>query len=360
MSKTLTQLLSDLVAFQSVSESQQPIDDCFDYVENFLAKCGMQTTRHIVNGTPSIIASTKKKKSAKIMLQAHLDVVPGSESLFTMHEKEGKLYGRGVFDMKFAGAVFLKLVDDLRDELESYDFSIMFTSDEEIGSPNGVGAILDLGYKADACVLPDAGDNWCIETTQKGVWIVNLSTVGLSVHGSRPWEGDNAIERLIRAINEIKDLFNGQHAKSDTLSVNKIFGGEVANQVADWAEATLDIRFMSTKNHTDLITKIETIAVAHNVKINNIACIQPVETDLEDPLVKSFLSVAEIVKGEPIGQIHSLGNSDAHFFAERKIPVILMRPDGGAPHSDMEWLDRASFEKYYELIKAYVQKEAKL
>lgn len=357
---TLPQLLADLVSFKTVTGDNLAAADCMDYLEDFLAQRGMNITRLASNDVPSMVATTRSTKKPRLLLQAHLDVVPCSNSLYQLQEDEGKFIGRGSFDMKFAGAVFLKLVDELKHNLADYDFGIMFTFDEEIGGQNGVGALLSMGYSAEVCILPDAGDNWQIEITQKGVWIVRLKATGVSVHGSRPWEGDNAIHRLLLSLQEISLLFDAQHAKTDTLSINKIQGGSAVNQVADQADAVLDIRFLSEENFKRLSQKIEIIAGKHRIDIETTACIKPVKTDLENPFVASFLKMAEQIHGRPLGHMSSLGNSDAHYFGERGIPVILSRPDGGAAHSNVEWIDKSSLEKYYQLIKAYVETEARL
>jgi acetylornithine deacetylase/succinyl-diaminopimelate desuccinylase-like protein len=356
---SLTGLLAELVAFKTVSGDLPAAFACTEYLENFLMQRGMNVQRHISNEMPSLVATTKPVKNPKVLLQAHIDVVPCPGSLFKLVDSDGKLIGRGVFDMKFAGAVFLKLVDELQADLANYNFGIMFTFDEEIGGRDGVGALLEAGYRSEVCILPDAGDNWCIEATQKGAWLVRLSTTGVAVHGSRPWEGDNAIHRLNAALYEINKLFAEQNAKTDSLSINMISGGNAMNQVADWAEAVLDIRFLSNDGHERLTKQINEIAGRHGLTINTAVHIKPTKTDMSNPFVKSFLQIAEDIHGSKLDEVCSLGTSDSRYFAELDIPVILLRPNGGAPHSDAEWLDKASFEKYYELIKKFVQKEAK-
>jgi succinyl-diaminopimelate desuccinylase len=355
-----TALLEELVAFKTVSGDLPAAFACLEYLEDFLEQRGMHIKRHVFNEVPSLVATTQPTKSPKVLLQAHLDVVPCSNSMFTLIENDGRLVGRGVFDMKFAGAIFLKVVDALQNELADYDFGLMFSFDEETGGTNGVKALLEAGYRTKVCILPDAGDNWCIEATQKGVWIVGLSATGEAVHGSRPWEGDNAIHRLNAALYEISKLFTEQNHETDSLSVNMISGGNAMNQVADWAKAVLDIRFIDGQGHERITKQINKIADRHNLTIKTVTLVNPTATDMKNPFVASFLNLAEAAHGSKLDQICSLGTSDSHYFAELGIPVILLRPHGGAPHSDAEWLDRASYEKYYQLIKRYVQQEAKL
>src|SRR5579884_1302938 len=118
--KPLVEILSDLVAFKTVTGDHLSAADCREYLESFLSRCGMQLQNHKSGEFTSLVATTQATKRPKILLQAHLDVVPAGGPLFKLHEKGGSLVGRGVYDMKFAGAVFLKLVDDLQAKLNDY------------------------------------------------------------------------------------------------------------------------------------------------------------------------------------------------------------------------------------------------
>ncbi|HYH36508.1 MAG TPA: M20/M25/M40 family metallo-hydrolase [Candidatus Saccharimonadales bacterium] len=355
---TLERILADLVTFRTISGEHQAAAAFLDYADDYLAQRGMIMNRVEFNGFPSLVATTRPTKTPKLLLQAHIDVVSGPDSCFELCEKDGSFLGRGVFDMKFATAIFLKVVDELQDRLADYDFGIMLTSDEEVGGKDGVKALLDAGYGTDVCVLPDAGDNWQIETSYKGAWISHASTKGVAAHGSRPWEGDNAIDRLVDALCEIRELFDGQNTDSATLSINQISGGTVINQVADKAQATLDIRFVSNNNLERLKSGIGAIADRYDVSFETVVEMMITHTDITHPLVRSFLETASRIRGKPIGQIRSLGSSDARFFAARGIPVILVRPDGGCAHADDEWISKTGFEQYFQVVKAYVEKVA--
>lgn len=352
---TPDQLLADLVAFRTVSGERQAALDCLDYADTYLAHRGMKLVRHEFNGFPSLVATTRGTKKPKLLLQAHIDVVSAPDSCYKLHEKDGKLFGRGVFDMKFAAAIFLKLADELQENLDRYDFGIMLTSDEEIGGEHGVKALLDDGYEAGVCFLPDAGKGWKIEESHKGCWIGRLSACGKAAHGSKPWEGENAIDKLADALSEIRHMFDGQHADSDTLSFNKISGGAAFNQIADKAEAIFDMRFIDNQSYNRTREKIIAIAARHDVSLETVRHIKVSRTDVNHPLVKPFLEIVERVHGKPPERVRSLGISDARFFTDIGVPVILIRPQGGGSHADGEWIDKADLEKYYQVVKAYVE-----
>lgn len=262
--------------------------------------------------------------------------------------------------MKFAAACYLQLLDDLQVIPGNYDFGIMFTSDEEVNGKNGVCYLLNKGYGAEVCILPDAGNDWHIETTCNAVWITRLVSEGVSAHGSRPWEGRNAINNLVEGLSEIHNLFGELEPFKNSITISKIQGGQAINQVPDQAEATIDMRFISDKDYVAHRVKIENIAKARKLTLKTVAYVASRNVDTNQPAIKEFLDIAEQLHGQPITKTHSFGASDACYFANHGIPTIVMRPTGGGAHSDHEWIDKAELLKFYELIKTYVTRTAKV
>ncbi len=352
--------LSKLVSFQTVSGCSDEVDTCFDYLEDYLSGHNLHLKRITSDGFPSLFATTRPTTAPTVLLQAHIDVVPAKATSFTFTEKAGKLYGRGVYDMKFAAACYLQLVDDLKANLGDYDFGIMFTSDEEINGKNGVCYLLEKGYGAEVCILPDGGNDWHIETTCNAVWITRLVSEGVSAHGSRPWEGRNAINNLVEALGEIRSLFGELEPFKNSITISKIQGGEAINQVPDQAEATIDMRFTSDHEYAANREKIENIAKDRKLTLKTVAYVASRNVDTSQPTIKEFLDIAAHLHGQAITKTHSFGASDACYFANHGIPTIVIRPNGGGAHSDHEWIDKAELLKFYELIKTYVIQTTKV
>ena len=350
----MKQLFSDLIEFSTTSKNPSQINSCFDYVESVFSETPFVVQRFNQNGSPSLIATSQNTKSPKVILQAHLDVVPAKDDFYKLTEKGGKYFGRGVYDMKFAAACFLQLAKELGSDCALYDFGIMFSSDEEIGGENGVKYILDKGYGSQVCILPDGGNDWKIETSSNALWIITVTSDGVSAHGSRPWEGENAINNLIDFINDVHDHFEEQKPHSNSITVSKIHGGEAVNQVPERAQAVLDMRFLNGDEYEENKIVIEKLAIKHDLNIETYAVVQARDIDVSLPQIKDFLEIGESVIGQPINTTHSFGASDACFFAEHNIPTIVIRPPGGAAHSSTEWLDIKGLDQFYEVIKAYI------
>jgi succinyl-diaminopimelate desuccinylase len=357
---SIVEHLEKLIEFQTYAGNMPQTDACFNYLQTILSETGMHVERHTSDGFPSLIATTKASSHPKVFLQAHLDVVPAKPAQFKLTEKSGKLYGRGSYDMKFAVACYIQLVIDLKAQLHNYDFGIMLSCDEEIGGENGVCYLLNKGYGAEVCILPDGGNDWKIETSCNAVWIARLVADGQSAHGSRPWEGRNAINNLVDGLNEIHSLFGELKPYKNSVTISKIHGGEAMNQVPDEAEAILDMRFINDREYTNLSKSIMRIAKSLNLNLETVAYVKARNVNVNQPEVKSFIKLAGKLLGKPIIKTHSFGASDACYFADHDIPTIVIRPIGDGAHSDHEWIEKDSLFTFYEVMKRYITETTKI
>lgn len=354
-------LLKTLVKFPTATSDHAANQQALDFTAAFLQERGMHVERFELNGFGSLVATTHGVKTPNVMLAGHLDVVPAPADFFNLREVDGKFFGRGVLDMKFAIASYLDLVDKLQDRLAAYDFGIMLTTDEEIGGQNGVAMLLERGYRPTVCVLPDGGDNWQIQTHSKGFLYLTLSNYGKPAHGSRPWQGENAIEALMQAIHDLQDFFKTPNpSDSNTLNVGMIKGGKAINQVADYAEASLDVRTMSEQEKHELLQEIRGACDRHGVEVTVNLSGTTGSFSLEDPYIAPFAQLITEVTGVTVSGSRTLGSSDARFFAEYDIPCISLYPPGGGHHSPQEWLDVEGFEQFQEILSRYIEATARI
>ncbi len=164
--------------------------------------------------------------SGAIWVIAHMDVVPVGNLAdwktdpWTVVEKDGKLFGRGVEDNQqglcsaFAAA-WAFIANGIQPERT---IKLLFAADEEVGSKYGMIWLLknhpELFNKNDFFVIPDGGDplGQTIEVAEKNVLWVQFTVSGKQCHGSRPDEGLNAC----LAANRLSvALYEGLHKKFD-------------------------------------------------------------------------------------------------------------------------------------------------
>jgi succinyl-diaminopimelate desuccinylase len=360
--------LKTLVSMPTITADIAANDMALEYVGQYLHARGMQVQYHRFEGRSALTASTRKSNHKKqaVCLSAHIDVVTGDESVFSLREEDGKLLGRGVFDMKFAIAGYMQLVDELAEAgtLKDYDFSIMLTADEE-ETPgygrSGVANLIREGFRPQVCVLPDStAPGWNIEKIAKGWWRFDLIATGKSVHSARPWEGESASLKLIHALHELKGRYAEQTAETDTLNIGSIHGeGEgIYNQVPGYMSAKIEIRLTEENSWPKSRDLIEDLCERHGLQHETFSLVMPVRALLDNDMVRAYMAAVKEVTGKrPKGMI-SLGGSDAPYFTAAGIPCILSCPEGGNHHSDQEWINKASFEQFMPILYGFLERTA--
>jgi len=356
----MEEILRKLVAFPTITGDETAVHQALDYIAGFVVKRGMHAQRFDSNGFESLIATTSPgNKKPTVMLTAHIDVVPAPESAFELREDESKFHGRGVLDMKCAVAVYLQIIDELQDRLGEYDFGLMINSDEEVGGKDGIGPLLEEGFAPKVAVLPDGGDDWQIQVYSKGFMYIKIAVEGKPAHGSRPWLGDNANVRLLTIIHEVQNLFPEQKPDSNTMNLGQFNGGKAVNQVADHAEAFLDVRLVNEHEKTRIIKALQEICDRAGAELTFLLNGATGEFSLTNPYIKPFAECIEEVTGVKVVGSRTLGSNDGRYFAAKHIPCISFYPTGGGHHGPDEWLDKKAFYQMKDVIKSYLEKTAR-
>lgn len=357
----MEQYLKQLIAMPTVSGDLDANNKALDYMESFCVAHGLHVKRFVFNGFGALVATTAKdSKTPKVMLTGHMDVVPAPAELFTLREEAGKWFGRGVYDMKFAIAAYMAVIDQLAESktLHQYDLGLMLTTDEELSGLEGVARLVELGYRPGVCVLPDGGQDWNLETLAKGPAYGHINVEGKAAHGSRPWDGDNAIYKLISIIQEIRQIFADQAFNSNTLNVGMIDGGDALNQVPSKAHATLDIRHMRVEDHNRILAQINDICARHDATYREEFFDPPCVNSLDHPMIAPFVdSIEKVIGIRPTGTL-STGGSDARHLAKANVPAILTHPAGGNQHGPEEWISKADALRFPDVLLDYLAKTA--
>ena len=356
-STLLNKTLAELVEFKTVSGNHSETRRLYDYVRQRCANLPVTFEETSSNGFTSLAVYTGSTTHPKLTLQVHVDVVTADDDQFKLQRKNGKLFGRGTYDMKFALACYLEIFDNLGEDLANYDVALLLTDDEEIGSANGAKLLIEQGYKTDVVVIPDGGDYWHIEKSAKGTWEINLTFHGEATHGSRPWTGDNASEKLVKMLAEMYEQLPNDE-DGITANVTQLEAVTSHNQIPGEARAAVDIRFKTTEQYDYLRKTVESLADKYDATIDLFLGINPININLHNPYIQRFMKSVESVRGKQEDPTMSYGASDGRFFDLVGIPVIVMRPEGGDAHGGSEWIDEKGFEEYYRVLLDYVKNVA--
>lgn len=155
---------------------------------------------------PSLVVTVPgESDDFSIWSMAHLDVVPVGElklwesDPWTLLEKDGKLFGRGVEDNQqgLVSSAFAALALLKNGVKPKHTVKLLFMADEEVGSKYGIIWLLkntSLFRKDDIILIPDGGDSKgeTIEVAEKNILWLKVHVKGMQTHGSRPDQGNNA------------------------------------------------------------------------------------------------------------------------------------------------------------------------
>ncbi len=343
--------LKKLISFKTVSKDKKENKKALEWIKSQIEDMPVEEVSY--DGYPVLVVGPK---NPKLCLQAHVDVVPAENDLFKPKIEDGKLIGRGAYDMKFAIACYLNLLETIKNK----DVGILITSDEELGGFNGVGAALKDGYKPEYCFLPDGGDGWSFDEKVKGVLHLDVLASGSPGHASRPWEGDSALLKLVNFLKQLESHFSNQAYSTETfdstLNIGKVDGGKATNQIAASAKAQIDIRFPDREERKKIINLLERMEKNYegiNLKeVVSGACFQ---CDLKHEFCKTFTEEAE-KRGKTVTSQLAHGSSDARFFAQKEIPTMMIKPKGGGSHSSEEWIDLKDLKDYSSVLKSFIEK----
>ena len=192
-----------------------------DFLQRILEKEGIPVRRYEPGPGRSVIMARLKGSgtSQPLMLLHHMDVVPADASRWTRDPfgaeiADGKLWGRGTFDMKGPGVVHLYAflaLKRLNVPLDR-DVILMAVPDEEVGG--GLGAawmrqnhlkdfepeyILDEGGFGSRDLFTRDKLVFGISVAEKKILWLKLSAEGVAGHGSQPHDR-NPNDRLIKAL----------------------------------------------------------------------------------------------------------------------------------------------------------------
>lgn len=362
MNDLILEHLGKLVSCYPVSNNQTAVSELLEYcLLNIKQTTFFPDAKiHNINGVHSLYASTCASKTPRVLLQAHIDVVPAAKNIRKLFKSsDNRVVGRGVYDMLYGTACYLTLIEDLADKLSKHNIGILLTGDEELGGFNGTGHFVSEGYGADVVVLPDAGDGLGqMNTGSKGIYSFDLLVNGKAHHASRPWEGDGAGNKMIMALNEVIQLSVNSPQSPFTVTVTILSGGEAMNKAPSNANAHVDVRYVNNVELTKFKRSLKTILKKYNGQVTNLLEAPSFDLDTNNSFVRQFIDIYSKIIKQEVELTRTDGSSDARFFAKKNIPVIMLRPKGGEAHGDNEWLDTSELDDFYKILKEFIIKVA--
>ena len=348
-------LTQDLIRFKTMHSRPDAIAQCIVFIEDYLRQNGLVFTRIEHNGYPSLLVMPGDDPTVEVLLMAHIDVVDAADAQFEPQIRDGRLYGRGAVDDKYAAALCLVLAKNHLARLEArgrsqrdLPFGVLITSDEEVGGYDGVGRVVE-SVKPGFCIALDGGTPQKIVVKEKGLLTLRMIAGGKAAHGSRPWLGENAVDNLIADYARLKTQFEtpvaGLWCKTMNLSV--IRAGSSFNQVPDRAEAVFDIRYTENEDPDRLFDALQAAVRSSKLEVIH-----------KEPMFIGGRSrhldrLLELAPDAEAGFEH--GASDARFFSDKGVSGIVWGASGDySAHAADEHVNIDSITAIHDVLDRFL------
>jgi acetylornithine deacetylase/succinyl-diaminopimelate desuccinylase-like protein len=299
----------------------------------------------------------------RLIFNGHLDTFPVLEHLpWTVPPlggvlKDGKLYGRGVCDMKGGIACSLLAAALLAEHRDAWSGEIVLTlaGDEENMGSLGTGWMMEHvpHAKGDANICGDVGSPRVVRFGEKGLMWVEVEATGSPAHGAHVHRGTNAIDRLRVALDRLKDLetvpFQAPPAvtqaiarakpisealsgagESETLqrvtvNIGTLGGGTSPNLVPTHAIARADIRLPVGITTDVLVAKLDDwLGPMEGVSWRALRRFEPSFTPPDHEIIARTAKVAGEVLGSAPAVNMRVGGSDSRWYRKHGVPTVVL------------------------------------
>jgi succinyl-diaminopimelate desuccinylase len=292
----------------------------------------------IIRDGDTVVARTNLGRDRRVVIAGHIDTVPINANLPTRFETidgQRHLWGRGTVDMKAGVAVQLKLALELADPI--VDLTWMWYDHEEVSAElNGLGRLArhrpDL-FEGDFAILGEPS-NARVEGGCNGNLRVELRAYGLRAHSARSWVGENAIHKLVPALDRLA-AYEPQTVEVDGLAYREglnavgVSGGIAGNIIPDEAMVHVNYRFAPNRTVAEAIEHVRQLFPEYELTVVDEA--EGARPGLDDPLAQQFVRA---VGGEAKPKY---GWTDVARFSALGIPAVNFGPgDPLKAHADDE------------------------
>ena len=362
----LTHTLTDLVRINSINPTLIPggagEQEIAGYMKSAMRQLGLTVTQHEPApdriSTVGLLRGTSNGKS--LMLNGHIDTV-GVDSMpdpFSAEIRDGKLYGRGAYDMKGSLAASLAAVKALRDAGHTLpgDLLIAAVADEEYASLGTADLVNH--YHPDAAIVTEPTE-LTLATAHKGFIWLEVIVTGKAAHGSRPQLGIDANLKMGRFLHELDQL--GQELRAlkphpligpPTLHAALIKGGSAMSVIADRCELCLERRTIPGETEAQVLAEVQSLLERlsaadrdFHATVKSFFVREPFEVAATDPIVQAVQNAASDVLAQKIEPDGVSFWTDAALLAAAGIPTVVYGPIGTGAHAAEEWVDLHSVER---------------
>jgi succinyl-diaminopimelate desuccinylase len=355
----IVQFTADLVRIPTINPPGAEYAACARFLGDHLRRRDFDVEYIVADGRPehtarhprvNVVGARRGGDGPVVHLNGHIDVVPPGDGWtldpFGGLVRDGKIFGRGVCDMKagLAAAVYAVEAIARAGVRLPGTVEISGTVDEESGGFAGVAWLAERGRiakaRTDYVIIPEPLNVDRICVGHRGVYWFELTVRGRIAHGSMPFLGVSAIDGMTDVLTAIRQELEPalagrvtampvvpEAARHATINVNAIGGGQPIDGiqtpcVADRCRAIFDRRFLIeegfglAKDEIDALVK-RTLSALPGVEydLRDLMIVEPVLTPSGSPVVSAVERAIARVLDTPATLVASPGTYDHKHFA---------------------------------------------
>jgi acetylornithine deacetylase len=325
--------------------------DVARFVRDWLEARGIHASlEEVAPRRPNVFAEVGRG-SPRLALCAHLDTVSAVGMTIPPFEptaENGRIYGRGSYDMKGGAAAILAAAHSLHVRPAGGTVLLALVADEEYASLGAADFVKR--HSAEAAILTEASEGKLIIAHKGFAWI-SVHTRGRAAHGSR-WDlGISAIARMGRIIAalEVFDqevLRRREHPLVGPASQHcaLVEGGVGLTTYAPECSLQVERRMLPGETPEEVLAEIRAVVAecGEEAEVTLSLARPPLVCDPDAQVARAVRAATTKVHGTPAPDAGVAYWMDAAIFAEAGIPTVNYGPSGAGAHEAIEWVDADS------------------
>jgi acetylornithine deacetylase len=363
--------LARLVRINSINPTLAPgapgEAEIAEFIANSLRGCGLTTeTFEPAPGRTSVLgrlAGTGGGRS--LMLNAHSDTVDiqGMAEPFSGAIRDGKLYGRGAYDMKGSLAACMAAARALKDSGTRLrgDVLVAAVADEEYGSLGTSDLIARVKVDGAIVTEPTALE---ICLAHKGYLWTEVETAGRAAHGSKFELGIDANMKMGHFLGKLSELERDLRRRPPhplvgppSLHAAMLSGGSGLSTYAASSTVRIERRTVPGETEAQATAEIQAIVdglaardADFHATVRTFFVREPFEVPASARIVKALDRAAAKVRGCPAAHIGDTPWMDAALLQAAGVETVVCGAGGAGAHADVEWVDVESVVKLAEIL----------
>ena len=314
----------------------------------------------VLPGRPNLVAEVGSASAGPtLVLCAHIDTVAVTGMTIPPFEprvSDGRVYGRGSYDMKGGAAAILCALAALRQEEIPGRVMAALVMDEEYASLGAQDFVSR--YPADACIVTEPSEERLVLAHKGFVW-VEIAVSGKAAHGSRFDLGVSAIGKIGRIIVALERfdqevLRKRSHPLTGPASLHcaQVEGGVGLSTYAERSVLKVERRTIPGETPEQVMAEIAAVIreAGEEADLVNLLSRPPLDCDRNSKIARSVREAAQAVQGAEPEEAGVAYWMDAAIFAAAGIPTVDFGPAGAGAHEAVEWVDLGSVVRCAQVL----------